>query len=196
MAGKKGLYGSIEKLFFQKELRMLKLSDLILEDPNSDSPPEAAPLEATYKDMIRDSSPSTVANTNTPSSAADEHESPDSSLLTAMGPPTVRRDNLYTSDSSVKASSALRDSTPSTFQNPEGIQRPSSAPHEQFYFGNVEINPDPWNALRSSQNRAIEPWSSYWPYREHQSDSENTPRTKTRASRSVSSMDTAQDNPR
>lgn len=137
--------------------------------------------------MIREASPSTTTNTNTPASEDGDGGLPEP-LLGTMGPPPAPVGYIP------PTTGGFGGWRPSMNSASDTVPRRSSEPLEAHGVANMNANPDPWNHLGGLQPRPpTEPWATYRADRGSQSDSEQTTKTRTRATRSVNSMDMTQD---
>lgn len=173
----KGLYGLVEALFFTTTLGILDTSEMRTGRPTN--------IEAVQ--MLRDSSQSTVANTETPPSAMSETDSPEASTILKMPPPPTRM-----VPGTLGGGKFSGWGTTHVLQT-EPIQRRSSEPQNKLKLANTAQSL-PWNPLMGPRaSRSNETWDDYRMTRDAHSDSENTTRTKTRRTKSIISMDTREE---
>lgn len=188
----RGLYGSVDALFFTNELQILRRSSGTTSNHHRGPMRKSVAAETKNLEMNRGASPSTSANTettvDTPPSAASEHELLDAQLRNEMGPPpNLRTENPI-------STGEWAEPRPSRSRTSDDLPRPSSAPHERLGLLNDGMNNEPWNPLRGSQPQPVTgPWGDYREPKRPRSESERTARTRAGTARSVISMDTRDD---
>jgi len=188
----RGLYGSVDALFFTNELQILRLSSGTTSNHYRGPMRKSVAAETKNPKMNRGGSPSTSANTettaDTPPSAASEHELLDAQLRNEINPPpNLRTENPFSTGEWAKP-------RPSRSGASDELSRSSSAPIERLELLNDNMNNEPWTPLRGSQPQPVTgPWGDYREPKRPRSESERTARTRAGTARSVISMDTRDD---